>query len=435
MFDPRLLAREHRELTRRYFLRFGSTGLATLGMWQFGLAGDADDPAKAANAPAPLPPDKALEKAIAEIEYLTRSSDFTNVERGSPLPSELSDETRRAVGLDRETWRLEVVPDAEGGVKVDAPLTKEGGTALDWAGLMRLAEINAVRYLKVMTCNNMNAPLGMGLWEGVPLRDVVAMAKPVENIRRVFYYGYHNDKPEQMFRSSLALNRVLEDPPGEMPVLVCYKLNGELLTPKRGGPVRMLVPEAYGFKSVKWLQRVVLTNDHHANDTYADANNDIESWQKTFARLLHVPESVKAGQSIPITGLAQVGIGGLSKVQYCLEPVSAPRPADDPYFTMCSWRDAELLPAPKTWGGELGDGKLPEMPLQFDPATGRPRTWPLRYTLAHWAALVPGAAMGKYHLRCRAIDASGHAQPLPRPYPRSGRNVIQTETLEVEASA
>ena len=61
---------------------------------------------------------------------------------------------------------------------------------------------------------------------------------------------------------------MLEDPPGELPVLLCYKLNGEYLTGKRGGPVRMLVPEAYGFKSVKWLQRVVLTNDYGANDTY-----------------------------------------------------------------------------------------------------------------------------------------------------------------------
>jgi DMSO/TMAO reductase YedYZ molybdopterin-dependent catalytic subunit len=51
------------------------------------------------------------------------------------------------------------------------------------------------------------------------------------------------------------------------------KLNGQWLSVKRGGPVRMLVPDAYGFKSVKWLKTVMLTNDHRANDTYADANN------------------------------------------------------------------------------------------------------------------------------------------------------------------
>ena len=300
---------------------------------------------------------------------------------------------------------------------------------------MRLAETKAVRYLKVMTCNNLNNPLGMGLWEGVPLREVVWMARPTENIRRVFYYGYHNDKPEQIFRSSLAFNRVLEDPSGEWPVLVCYKLNGQWLSPQRGGPVRMLVPEAYGFKSVKWLQRVVLTNDHRANDTYAEQNNDIESWQKSFARFLDPPESVPADSPIPITGLAQVGIGGVAKVQYAIDPAERPQSPEDPYFTSCDWRDADLLPAPTTWGGGLPDGKLPEMPLQFDPATGRPRHWPLRYTIVHWAKLIPGLPAGKYQLRCRTIDQAGHAQPLPRPYLRSGRNTIHTVPLAVGESA
>jgi hypothetical protein len=32
---------------------------------------------------------------------------------------------------------------------------------------------------------------------------------------------------------------------------------------------------------------------------------------------------------------------------------------------------------------------------------------------------------GKYHLRCRTIDSNGLAQPLPRPFEKSGRNSIQ----------
>ena len=35
------------------------------------------------------------------------------------------------------------------------------------------------------------------------------------------------------------------------PVIVCYKLNGEWLTPERGAPVRVVVPEHYGYKSVR----------------------------------------------------------------------------------------------------------------------------------------------------------------------------------------
>ena len=93
----------------------------------------------------------------------------------------------------------------------------------------------------------------------MPLREVVWLTQPREDMRRVFYYGYHNDDPEQMFRSSLPIGRVLEDPYDLPPVILCYKLNGEWLDSERGGPVRVVVPEAYGFKSIKWLTHVVLT--------------------------------------------------------------------------------------------------------------------------------------------------------------------------------
>ena len=44
-----------------------------------------------------------------------------------------------------------------------------------------------------------------------------------------------------MFRSSLPIGRVLEDPPGDHPVILCYKLNNQWLSGERGGPVRMIV--------------------------------------------------------------------------------------------------------------------------------------------------------------------------------------------------
>jgi hypothetical protein len=425
MIDPLRIASEHRELSRRYFLQLGALacGAAGLAPVAYG-ASFADDEAT---------PQQELDRLIAKLKYLTADERFFNVERGDPLPSELPPDQRASAGLDRETWQLEIVPDVESGAKVRKPLSKADGTALDWVGLMELSEKHALRYGKVMTCNNLDGPLGMGLWEGVPLRDVLALARPADLIRRVWYYGYHNDKPEQMFRSSLAYSRVQEDPPGDMPVLVCYKLNGEWLSPKRGGPVRMIVPEAYGFKSVKWLQKIVLTNDHRANDTYADQNNDIESWQKTMARFVEAPLGAKAGQAIPITGLAQVGVGGLAKVQYSFELSEPERPAGDPNFTKCDWRDAALLPPPKNWGlpPELDDGA--PTPQELDPQTGKPNAWPLRYTIAHWAVLAPGLPAGKYNLRCRSIDLRGIAQPLPRVVGRSGRNGIQTVPVEVTA--
>jgi DMSO/TMAO reductase YedYZ molybdopterin-dependent catalytic subunit len=362
--------------------------------------------------------------------FLTPQAEWGDVERGNPLPYTLPPERRRAVGLERETWRLEVVADPASNSEVEAPLSNEHGTALDFEGLLRLGREHGVRYLKAVTCNNLGEPLGMGLWEGVPLRTVVWLARPVANVRRVRYHGYHNDDPLQIFESTLPIWRVLEDPPGEPPVILAYKLNGEWISGKRGGPVRLVVPEAYGFKSVKWLQRVLLTNHYGADDTYQLGNNDLDSPMKTFARFLETPATAPASRPIRIRGIAQVGISGLAKVQVWVHRRDDPLPADDPYLARGDWRDAELLPPPPGWADRLPGGAQANAPLQFDGAA--PRVWPLRYTVVHWGAALPPLAPGAYEVRCRSVDLNGIAQPLPRPFAKGGRAEIQTVPLEVK---
>lgn len=381
-------------------------------------------------APEPLP--SALAVAVAGLEpYFFTQSEFGDVSRGNPIPHTLSEEKRREVGLTRDTWKLEILSDPEHPAVLGRPLTRAGGTALDFAALMKLAEKHAVRFPKVMTCLNIGCPLGMGIWEGVPLREAVWLARPSADLRRVFYYGYHNDDPKQRFQSSLPIGRVLEDPFDLPPVILCYKLNGQWLDPKRGGPVRIVVPEAYGFKNVKWLSHLVLTNLAHANDTYALQNNDIDSPLKTFAALLNPPETVPANTPIPITGYAQCGISGLAKVQTWIAPSAKVWPADDPYFTKAPWTDARILPPPAQWGGGLPGGAIPAGTHGFD-AAGRPQSWPMRLCKAHWAALLPGLPPGEYTLRVRTIDEKGQAQPMPRPFRKSGRCDIETTRLVVK---
>ena len=413
---------QHWELTRRYFLRLGVASVMvprTAATIAAETAGDKPKPR--------AKPEKAGAKADP---YFTPAADFRDVSRGNPLPHTLSAEKQRDVGLTRETWRLDVFSDPDQPAKLGKTFTTADGTAIDFAALLQLGEQHAVRFPKVMTCLNLGCPLGMGLWEGVPLRDVVWLTQPRENLRRVFYYGYHNDDPQQIFRSSLPIGRVLEDPFGLPPVILCYKLNGEWLDAERGGPVRIVVPEAYGFKSVKWLTHVVLTNLASANDTYAEQNNDVDSPLKTFSATLSIPHVVKPGEPIPVSGYAQVGISGLSKVQVSIESDAQPRPENDPYFTKAPWIDADLLPSPQHWGA-LPDGKVPSQTHGFDIA-GKPKSWPLRLANAHWAAVLPGLTAGTYSFRSRTIDENGFAQPLPRPFRKSGHAAIESVVVTVK---
>jgi DMSO/TMAO reductase YedYZ molybdopterin-dependent catalytic subunit len=413
MTDAERFLADHAALSRRFFLRAGAAGVA-------GFA----QPATAEPPPPELAP--ALEKLEA---YFTPPKDFGDVSRGKPVPHTLTEEKRREVGLTRDTWKLEVISDPEHPATLGKQFTRKDNTAIDFAMLMKLAEKHAVRFTKVMTCLNIGCPLGMGVWEGVPLRTVLWMTQPKENLRRVFYHGYHNDDPKQLFRGSLPAGRVLEDYDDLPPVILCYKLNGEWLSPERGAPVRILAPEHYGFKSVKWLINITLSNLASANDTYIGGNNDIDSPLKTFAATLSVPKDAKADAPLPVTGYAQVGIAGLSKVQVWVSPTGKGWPADDPYFTTAPWVDGQILAPPAKWGGDV-TGEMLKGVAGFD-AMGKPKTWPMRLAKAHWAALLPGLPAGEYTLRCQTIDAKGQAQPMPRPFKKSGRCDIEAVKFKV----
>src|SRR5437870_1907516 len=168
--------RQHQQITRRYFLRLGAAGAAAAGAGP--LAPDTD----------PLAPE--LVEVLQTLEpYFTPQEKFRDVSRGKPLPHSLSEENKRQAGLTRETWKLEVVSDPDQPARIRNPLTKKDRTALDFSGLMKLAEKHAVRFAKTMTCLNIGCPLGTVIWEGVLLRDVVWLTEPRDNLRRVFYHG------------------------------------------------------------------------------------------------------------------------------------------------------------------------------------------------------------------------------------------------------
>src|SRR5256714_7037850 len=80
--------------------------------------------------------------------YLTPQHLWGDVERGNPLPYTLPPEQRRKVGMDRQTWRLEIVADPNTDTEIGAPLT------IDFETLLQLGNNHGVRQLKGVTCNN-----------------------------------------------------------------------------------------------------------------------------------------------------------------------------------------------------------------------------------------------------------------------------------------
>jgi len=389
--------------------------------------------ALAASGLAPLA--AAEEPQAISHPFLTPAADFYDVSRGVPKPHTLTGTALATARLTPETWRLEVVADPFTSEVVKEPaglgrsLTIADGTALDLKALISLGEKHRVRFVKAMQCLNIAEPLGQGLWEGVPLREVLRLCGPLTNVRRIYYRGFHNHDPAQLFQSSLSYTEAMETPPGELPAFLAWKLNGEAISLERGGPVRMIIPWAHGFKSIKWLQQISVTNDYRANDTYAEKNNDPDSHLKTAAYIDHSSDRYKSGRTVKITGRVISGLSGLRRVEGWLHRVdpATPEPAEE----NAPWKTCDLEAPPTDWSTLLPAGVSSRDVLGFDPESGQPLSWPLRYSMITWSATLKDLKPGHYEFRARAIDLNGYAQPEPRPVPKTGKNAVEVHRFEV----
>lgn len=98
--------------------------------------------------------------------------------------------------------------------------------------------------------------IGHAEWTGVPLKVVLEEARlKTEAVEVVFQgadEGSETDHPERMpFERSLPIDKALDQD-----TLLVLRMNGELLEPIHGFPLRLFVPGWYGVASVKWLSRI-----------------------------------------------------------------------------------------------------------------------------------------------------------------------------------
>ena len=79
-------------------------------------------------------------------------------------------------------------------------------------------------------------------WEGIPARVVLALAQRQPEANHVLVLA------EAGYTTNLPLTQLLDDD-----VLLALSFNGQPLGAIHGGPVRLLVPKLYAYKSAKWV--------------------------------------------------------------------------------------------------------------------------------------------------------------------------------------
>ena len=79
-------------------------------------------------------------------------------------------------------------------------------------------------------------------WTGVPFAEIVKYVGLKSEARYVMVHCFGG------YTTNLSLDVLLMDD-----VLLAYELDGQLLSSEHGGPMRLVVPSRYGWKSAKWV--------------------------------------------------------------------------------------------------------------------------------------------------------------------------------------
>jgi DMSO/TMAO reductase YedYZ molybdopterin-dependent catalytic subunit len=135
--------------------------------------------------------------------------------------------------VDLGTWRLKI-----GGL-VEKPL------------ILRFDEVQALP--RTVQAKSFICVEGWGLddqrWEGIRLKEIFSKVKISPKAKFVSFYATGGQ-----YSDSLSIREALESE-----TMLAYRVNGKVLSPENGFPLRLVVPRMYAYKSVKWVERIVFT--------------------------------------------------------------------------------------------------------------------------------------------------------------------------------
>jgi sulfoxide reductase catalytic subunit YedY len=242
-------------LRRRELMRdvlFGGLTAAAVGGGLLGLLGGTSRPRKHA-ADTPAPPARALAVSTrhdyvdASRDPLTPFDDITTYNNYYELGLDKSDPAENASSLRLSPWTLRI----EGEVK--RPLTLD----LD-ALLTRFPLEERVYRMRCVEAWSMVIP-----WLGFPLADLIKQVEPTSRAKYVAFTTLYD--PEQLpgqRRSVLDWPYVdgLRIDEATHPLsMLAVGLYGKSLLGQNGAPLRLVVPWKYGFKGIKSIVKIALT--------------------------------------------------------------------------------------------------------------------------------------------------------------------------------
>ena len=132
--------------------------------------------------------------------------------------------------FDPATWRLRI----DGLVEQPVELSYQ-----DLLALPKADQITTFHCVTGWIVNNVR-------WGGVRFHDLLASAKPLPQAGALHFISAEQPYDDFLDTRQVALPEVM----------LAYEMDGKPLSQAHGAPVRVVIPEMYGYKNVKWVERI-----------------------------------------------------------------------------------------------------------------------------------------------------------------------------------
>jgi DMSO/TMAO reductase YedYZ molybdopterin-dependent catalytic subunit len=109
---------------------------------------------------------------------------------------------------------------------------------------------NHTHYQKVVTLHCIEGWDVTILWEGVHVRDLLEEAGYNQTAQVLIFYA------QDGYTTSVPLSYTINNN-----IMIAYKMNGVILPPERGFPFQLVAEGKYGYKWIKWITGIEVSND------------------------------------------------------------------------------------------------------------------------------------------------------------------------------
>ncbi len=228
--------------------------------------------------------------------------------------------------VDAGSWRLRV----DGLVERPVELTYEQ---------VRQLPQSAGFYTLMCISNEVGGDLiGNAHWRGTTLRWLLGQAGVRDGALKVVFSAADG------YKDSVRLDRALHPD-----ALLAWEMNGQPLAKEHGFPVRLLIPDIYGMKNVKWLTGITLVREDFKGYWQVRGWDD-EAVYRTTSRIDVPPgRATLAGGPIEVAGIAYAGDRGIQRVEVSADGGQ-------------TWQDARVKPALSPYAWQLWRARVEVAP-------------------------------------------------------------------------